>query len=440
MRKIAGIVLILLLGTLIPWISATLGRFWHITDLHWDPDYVIGGDPNHMCHSATEQSQNKAGPFGDYSCDSPESLVKSAFQFMRSEDPNPNFIIWTGDTVPHLNDDQLSPEAVIHIIESVTNWLKDQFPSTPVYPVLGNHDWWPAHQIVEGPNMFYRNFSRIWGQWLPPSAVNTFLTGGFYTVMADENLRLICLNTALYYTGDQKTKDLKDPAGQLAWLRNVLELARSEGTAVYIMGHVAPGWNGKNGWNNMHKHLNTAYLQVLSEYSNIIVAHFYGHEHSDSIRLYYSNYSNPMSPSGFMFLAPSLTPWHSSWDPSYAPNNPGLRKFYYDNTVESGDYAVIDYEQYYTNLPLDNGNNKISWQLEYTFSSNYNVTTVLNANAIAQVFRHLSADDSLFQRYVYYQSVSWNGISICSGKCKKTQLCAIQWADMNQYQKCINSK
>jgi hypothetical protein len=93
----------------------------------------------------------------------------------------------------------------------------------------------------------------------------------------------------------------------------------------------------------MHKQFNTAYLQVLAEYSDSIVAHFYGHEHSDSIRLLYSDYLNPTQPSGVMFLAPSLTPWHSQWNPSYAPNNPGLRRFYYDNT----NYSIIDYEQYY---------------------------------------------------------------------------------------------
>jgi hypothetical protein len=92
-----------------------------------------------------------------------------------------------------------------------------------------------------------------------------------------------------------------------------------------------------------------------------------------------------------------------------------------------------------TNLPLDNSKNAISWELEYTFSSNYNVTTVLNAKTITNILQRFKTDGSLFQRYVYYQSVSWNGVVKCEGNCKKIQLCSIQWADINQYQKCVTS-
>jgi hypothetical protein len=81
----------------------------------------------------------------------------------------------------------------------------------------------------------------------------------------------------------------------------------------------------------------------------------------------------------------------------------------------------------------------ISWNLEYTFANNYNVTTLLNAKTMAKVFRHLTMNDSLFQRYVFYQSVSWSGITKCSGTCKQTQLCAIQWADIKHYQNCVES-
>lgn len=76
---------------------------------------------------------------------------------MKTQDPDPDFILWTGkyflfilfmiqfvtlllkgDTVPHLSNDQLSPDAVIYIIKKVTQWIKEQFPTTSVYPVLGS--------------------------------------------------------------------------------------------------------------------------------------------------------------------------------------------------------------------------------------------------------------------------------------------------------------
>lgn len=38
----------------------------------------------------------KFGPFGNYLCDSPIKLIRSAFEAMNSIMPNPDFIIWTG--------------------------------------------------------------------------------------------------------------------------------------------------------------------------------------------------------------------------------------------------------------------------------------------------------------------------------------------------------
>ena len=38
---------------------------------------------------------------GDYQCDSPLLLLKSAVLAMNKFEPNPDFILWTGDSNPH---------------------------------------------------------------------------------------------------------------------------------------------------------------------------------------------------------------------------------------------------------------------------------------------------------------------------------------------------
>uniref|UniRef100_A0A2K5JXV7 Sphingomyelin phosphodiesterase C-terminal domain-containing protein n=1 Tax=Colobus angolensis palliatus TaxID=336983 RepID=A0A2K5JXV7_COLAP len=54
------------------------GKFWHITDLHLDPDHKVPKYPFQVCPSAGFQSVPNAGPWGDYLCDSPWALINSS--------------------------------------------------------------------------------------------------------------------------------------------------------------------------------------------------------------------------------------------------------------------------------------------------------------------------------------------------------------------------
>lgn len=72
------------------------GRFWHITDLHLDPSYHMSPDPTKVCLSSHGDPVTQAGVFGDFLCDSPYSLIQSAFAHMASLTQPEDFIIWTG--------------------------------------------------------------------------------------------------------------------------------------------------------------------------------------------------------------------------------------------------------------------------------------------------------------------------------------------------------
>ena len=70
---------------------------WQITDFHYDVNYSTSGDPNNMCHSRKPESPwRTVGVYGNYSCDSPLSLIESAVMAMKSIEANPDFILWTG--------------------------------------------------------------------------------------------------------------------------------------------------------------------------------------------------------------------------------------------------------------------------------------------------------------------------------------------------------
>ena len=87
------------------------------------------------------QPGGKASKYGSYRCDSPKILVESAFKAMKKYVPNPEFILWTGDSSAH-NDNltQLNTTGVMSNLKFVVTRLHDYHPGVLVVPVLGNHD------------------------------------------------------------------------------------------------------------------------------------------------------------------------------------------------------------------------------------------------------------------------------------------------------------
>jgi hypothetical protein len=50
-----------------------------------------------------------------------------------------------------------------------------------------------------------------------------FYTGAYYTLKTGTDLRIVGLNTNLYYTSNKQVDSIDDPADQFAWLENVLK-------------------------------------------------------------------------------------------------------------------------------------------------------------------------------------------------------------------------
>ena len=85
---------------------------------------------------------------------------------MQSVLPEPDLIFWTGDNLPHVPDSMYTTDDVIDQMQvcpskqkyvctsrfdefqNLTDLIKATFPDVPVYPVLGNHDYWEASQFV----------------------------------------------------------------------------------------------------------------------------------------------------------------------------------------------------------------------------------------------------------------------------------------------------
>ncbi len=141
--------------------SAYTGLFWHLTDVHVDPYYVVGSDTKE-CYCETYESCprmgtkcNKTGDAGMYgnsqgNCASPQSLWESGIQFMDKESPSsPDFIFFTGDFAEAgasyaCDSDSPARTQILDIINYDYNTLQKVFPETMIFSILGNHDSAPG--------------------------------------------------------------------------------------------------------------------------------------------------------------------------------------------------------------------------------------------------------------------------------------------------------
>lgn len=408
------------------------GSFWQVTDFHFDKTYQSPTEPGKICNSQTPNSETPthAGKWGDYLCDSPWRLINSSVFAMKSIEPNPDFIIWTGDDMPHVPNSQLSTNEVIETVKNLTDLLSAVFPNTTVYPALGNHDYHPKHLMPPEPNYIYWAVGNLWSRWLPQDAVNTFKRGGFYTVLIKPGLRLVSLNTVYYYTNDKLTGNISDPAGQFAWLDDVLTNASRINEKVFIIGHVPPGaFERAPGKKWFYPKFNKDYIAAIMKHADVITGHFLAHQHCDSFKILYDGKGIPTSS---IFLCPAVTPWKTVL-PTVGYNNPGIRLYKYDKST----MHVKDVWQYFTNLTVANMMSKPEWVLEYKATDAYRIPDVSPESLHSLVKTFKTPGSSNFEKYYLYNSVSAGGEQ-CNEECKTAQICGITEVDFEKYDACVS--
>uniref|UniRef100_A0A8C9TG75 Sphingomyelin phosphodiesterase acid like 3A n=1 Tax=Scleropages formosus TaxID=113540 RepID=A0A8C9TG75_SCLFO len=260
------------------------GKFWHISDLHLDATYHVSEDHSQVCLSSKGHEALNPGEFGDYMCDSPYELILSAFDFMKRSGQLTDFIIWTGDSPPHFLVEKLSTDIVVQILSNMTSTIRKYFPELMVYPALGNHDYWPQDQFPNSTNKIYQAAADLWEPWLKTEAIKTLRAGGFYSQLVQPGLRVVSLNTNLYYSPNKVTTNMTDPAGQFRWLMETLESSRQNAEKVYIIAHVPIGYLPQcNSTTAMREVHNERLVQIFRKYGDVIAGQFYGHTHRDSV-------------------------------------------------------------------------------------------------------------------------------------------------------------
>ena len=129
-----------------------------------------------------------------------------------------------------------------------------------VYPIMGNHDYYPINDLPGEENEIYRKTADLWDNWLrEEDAKATFkkgdfknsnilfhlshleilqniqyvLIGSYYTLVSEgqQKLRIVALNTNLYLKHNTVTSG-DDPANQFQWFDDVMAAARQNNESV----------------------------------------------------------------------------------------------------------------------------------------------------------------------------------------------------------------
>jgi len=186
------------------------GRFLHITDFHPDPFYktYTSTTSDAACH----RDRGPAGIYGAETsgCDSPFALINQTFKWINDNIKDDiDFIIWTGDSARHDNDDEIprTQEQVIEQNEYMVSKFAEVFGqsghgggtdafSIPIVPTFGNNYILPHNIFTAGPNRWTLKYLDIWRGFIPEEQRHQFQQGGWFSVeVIPGKLATISLNT-----------------------------------------------------------------------------------------------------------------------------------------------------------------------------------------------------------------------------------------------------
>ncbi|CAH1256030.1 unnamed protein product [Diabrotica balteata] len=400
----------------------------HLSDTHLDLDYLVGSPANCdeplCCRNYSTPSSTEplvpAGRWGSYNkCDSPKILIEHMLNHIALEHPDIDYIIWTGDLPPHDIWNQ-TKEGNLKIIQECVEQMFLFFPTTPIFPAVGNHESVPAGSFAPNwmknethtINWLYRSLAEHWRRWLPSTAGNTLLHGAFYSVLLRPGFRLISLNTNYCHSLNWwLVVNSTDPAQELQWLIYELQNAEANNEKVHIIGHIPPGSS------DCLKAWSRNFYSIVDRYKDIVRAQFYGHSHADEFELFYEteNYSKPIN---VAYLGPSIT--------TYENHNPAYRIYYIEGDFSHSNRDVLDHETWTTDLEQANkGHNEPVWYKSYSARDAYGMQSLAPEEWNKLIDKMAASDDcfDLFYRHYYRHSPTRPS---CDTECKVQILCDLK--------------
>jgi hypothetical protein len=353
--------------------------------------------------------------------------MNAVWERLSRKEDKAEFVLWTGDHMsifePHVGMD-----AVRAAIKNVTDGLLGVRAATGarIYPILGNHDSSPMFQFpTVGPYYVYDAAATEWARIpdLSKASIASLRKALWYTELIRPGLRLVSLNTLMYYTMNFLIDhNVKDPSGQLAWLRSTLEQARRDHEYVYISTHIPPGYDEEKSVPEMWSIWNDGLWDVLEDFQDVITASFYGHLHYDTFRVYQGK--NGTLGSAFLTSGTSTRGL-----------NPSVTMYEYSTKPP---FTILERINWYIDIDESNERDQIVWKLAYKATDMYGVKD-LSPASLADYIQRMAGDRELFLKFwnVMKGSYTEDRTRCESDRCRKQALCYLTLVRTTDVKACI---
>lgn len=411
-------------------------KFFVFSDIHVDILYKENYSKEFQCHQESIKPDldvhptptDDIKPIGRFGCDPPIRLIESAFNYAKSINKDPDFIIITGDFIGHYtaiiltDSNQYLPlynmEMIFATYSQIMQSLKELFPNTKIIPVIGNNDGYHDYQVPKGidgrilMDFLYGIFSEL------VEIPEEFLTGGYYSIVV-ASYEVVVLNTN-YFNVWGKEDNEAEAMEELSWLDR--KLKSSMGGVILTM-HIPPGINiyqfGSVSWKREYTKIIS---EILIQNKDKIDFIFTGHFHSGLFEIIEGLDVG-------IFVNPAISPIFGA--------NPGFR--YYTVVGNNRDY--IDYH-----LNLYDG--ETEWREQYRFSEFFGLETF----NMQDIYKQLSEDQEKLESYLlhsynlgqstaeieyYWGLIFQSKFTESSTRGFRAALCSFEYIDPLDYERCI---
>ncbi len=438
------------------------GRFIAVSDLHFDP-FAAPELVNELAAAPPERwreilGRTAADRYGSYGRDTTWPLLESALDQMHAVEPDPAFLILTGDLLAHRFRSKFEASATNHseddyrgFVDKTASFLAEEirrrFPERRVFLTLGNEDSDCGDYRLSPGGIFLndtlRLAAKLAGAGDDPSFARDWLSGHGYDLAsgAIPGLRIIAVNSVFL---SERYRDAcgGSPAGLLrkdviSWLSERLEAVSRAGETAWLLFHIPPGADPyatvrrgacPSGLTAMWAAEQAQdFSDVLQRYANTVTATYAGHTHMDEFRVI----GRDGRLDGFTLNTPGISPVFGQ--------NPGFHVYSYG---ASGN--LVDRETWYADgLDPAAATGRLTWKREYRFSELWQLPALDAAN-LARLADLIGTDEQArakwFSVYPVGRTANWNlpdGVTSLSPETFRAYDCAMKHVDAGEYRRCL---
>jgi sphingomyelin phosphodiesterase acid-like 3 len=458
LKRIPALFRLAALLCLLPFAKSSAAQFLWLSDIHFDPF----ADPSLVDQlSAAEPAQwppilaGGSAKFSAFGRDASWPLFASALDASKKAQPKAAFTIVTGDLLAHHFRDQFNAAASNHSDDAFRSFvrktmeftalqLKQLSPVAPVILSLGNNDDICGDYLIQPNGPFLRDTGKLVGDLAHIADLESFSNGwsanGSYSLPHPTlpNYRIIVLNSVFFSPRyrDSCGGGAGDPGnGVLTWLANQLAAAKSQHQKVWLVYHIPPGvdafatthpkqpvpeGNVTLLWKDSYA---KKFTGLMEQYRGVVGPIFAGHIHVDDFRLL----SDSSKESAFIMMDPAVSP--------NTGQSPAFRVVTYDSRGRLTDQATY----FLSNLTEAAKGSVPTWQLEYTFRSEWRMNE-LNAANYTKLYRNMDRSSQAASRWMLLYPVSRVAQGSITPANSRQFYCAIGNLSIADYQTCVAKK